>query len=153
MKSKVVLIVDGAYSKTRNVGGYGCILQYFIYDLENELYQLKKEHSFSATIEDTTNNRMELLAAIEGLKFIKIPCEVEIISDSTYVVNTINIWINKFVNDINRLNLDLMIELYKAIQKHKSVKAKWVRGHSDNILNERANKLAQIAAGTWRGKE
>jgi len=152
MKSKVILYSDGAYSRTRDVGSYGFIAQYLIYNPEHEIYQLKKEASFSKRVECTTNNRMELLAAIEGLNFIKKPSDVEIVSDATYVVNTINQWIYKFANDPNRLNLDLMKELLIAIKKHKSVKGIWVRGHNNHIPNERINEIVQREAGTWKGK-
>lgn len=152
MKSKVILYSDGAYSRIRDVGSYGFIAQYLVYNPEHDIYQLKKEASFSKRVENTTNNRMELLAAIEGLNFIKKPSDVEIVSDATYVVNSINLWINKFIKDPNRLNLDLMIELKKAIDKHKTVKAIWVRGHNNHIPNERINEIVQREAGTWKGK-
>lgn len=152
MKSKIVIHSDGAYSRSRNVGAYAFIAQYLVYNDEHDLFQLKKESSFSQMVENTTNNRMELLAVIEALKFIKKPCEVEIISDATYVVNTVNIWINKFANEPNRLNLDLMKELHTQINRHKNVKAIWVRGHNNDPRNERVNELAQKAAGTWRGR-
>ena len=152
MNSKVLLITDGAYSRKRNVGGYAFLVQYLVYNKEYELYELKKESSFAKQIINTTNNRMELQGAIDGLNYLKHPCNVEILSDATYLVNTVNSWITSFIKDPKRLNHDLMILLYEAIKKHKSVKATWVRGHSDNMLNEIVNELAQKAAGTWRGK-
>lgn len=152
MNSKVILYTDGAYSRLRDVGSYGFIAQYLIYNKQHELYELKKEASFSKRIEGTTNNRMELLAAIEGINFVKKPSHIEVISDATYVVNTINIWLEKFIKDPNRLNGDLMKELHQAVKKHKSVKGVWVRGHNNHIPNERINELVQREAGTWKGR-
>ncbi len=152
IEKKVIIYSDGAYSRLRDVGSYGFIAQYLIYNKEHELYELKKEASFSKKVEVTTNNRMELLAAIEGINFIKRPSHIEVISDATYVVNTLNGWLEKFVKDPNRLNLDLMKELYQAVKKHKSVKGIWVRGHSNHIPNERINEIVQREAGTWKGK-
>lgn len=154
MKNKIRIYTDGAYSRLRNIGGYAFIIQYLIYNHEHELYQLKKEASFSSTVISTTNNRMELQAAIDGLNFLKKPCseEIEIVTDATYLSETINKWITSFIRDPKRLNHDLMIQLYDAMKRHRHVKAKWVRGHSTDILNQRVNELAQKAAGTWKGK-
>lgn len=150
--NKVELFTDGAYSRLRNVGGYAYILQYLKWDIENEEYRLIKEKQHSAEVINTTSNRMEILAAIEGLNALTKPCIVEIISDATYVTNTVNLWITSFIKDPSRLNYDLMIQLYEAIKKHKNVTATWVRGHSNNVRNDRANELAQKAANTWKGK-
>lgn len=152
MESKVLIFTDGAFSRLRNIGSFAFIIQYLTYNKELEEYQLIKEASVAEKVISTTNNRCELLAAIEGLNYLKKPCNIEIISDSTYVVDTINKWINSFVKDPMRLNHDLMLKLYKAIQRHKSVTAKWVRGHSNDIRNQRVNELAQKCAGTWKGK-
>jgi ribonuclease HI len=152
-KTKIIIYTDGAYSRLRNVGAYAFIVQYLVYNSEHEEYELKKENSFSKEVVSTTNNRMELQAVIDALNYLKRPCDnVEIISDATYVVDTVNRWINSFVKDPKRLNHDLMLELHKAIRRHKSVTAKWVKGHSKDIRNQRVNELAQKAAGTWKGK-
>jgi ribonuclease HI len=150
--NKVEIVTDGAYSKKRNIGGYAYILQFLKYDFENEEYRLVKEKQFSEQVIDTTSNRMEILAAIKGLNALTRPCIVEIFSDATYLTNTINLWITSFIKDRNRLNYDLMTQLYDAIKKHKSVKATWIKGHSNNVRNDRANELAQKAAETWKGK-
>lgn len=152
MNPRLVIYSDGAYSRLRNVGSYAFIVQYLVFNKEHEEYQLIKEASVAKEVVSTTNNRCELLGAIEGLKFLKHPCDVEIISDATYVVDTINKWLPNFIKDPTRLNHDLMIELHKAIKQHKSVKATWVRGHSSDIRNQRVNELAQRAAGTYKGK-
>lgn len=151
-KPKVIIYTDGAYSRLRNVGAYAFIVQYLIYNKEHEEYELKKEASVANEVVSTTNNRMELQAAIEGLKYIKRPCDVEIISDATYLVDTINKWLPNFIKDPTRLNHDLMVQLHLEVKKHKNVEAKWVRGHSTDIRNQRVNELAQKAAGTWKGK-
>lgn len=152
-KSKILIYTDGAYSRLRNVGGYAFIIQYLVYNKEHDLYELKKENNFSKEVISTTNNRMELQAVIDALNYLKKPCsDVEIVSDATYVVDTINKWITSFVKDPKRLNHDLMFALYQAIQRHGKVTARWVRGHSKDIINQRVNELAQKAAGTWKGK-
>lgn len=150
--NKVELITDGAYSRLRNVGGYAFILQFLKWDEEVEEYRLIKEKQFSAQVVGTTSNRMEILAAIEGLNALTRPCIVEIVSDATYLVDTINKWLPSFIKDPTRANFDLMVELYKAKARHKSVKAFWVKGHSNFVPNDRANELAQKAAETWKGK-
>lgn len=150
-QSKVIIFSDGAYSRSRNVGAYAYIMQFLKWNKELELYELIKETSGYETITSTTNNRVELLAVIRGLQVIKKPCElIEVVSDSTYVVNTINKWINSFILDRQRLNLDLMLELHKEMRKHKNVNGIWVRGHSGNTINERVDQLAKKAAGTWK---
>jgi len=151
MKSKTVLYSDGGYSRKNNLGGWAYIAQYLVWNNEYELFELKKESNGSGTINDTTSNRCELIAAIEGLKFIKKPCEIELVSDSTYVVNTINRWITSFVKDKTRLNHDLMLQLFDAMKFHKKVNATWVRGHDKCLEHNRCDILAQQAAGTYRG--
>lgn len=153
MNSKIVIFTDGGYSRKNNIGGWAFIAQYQVWNNEHKMFELKKEASGSGTVENTTSNRMELLASIEALKFIKKPYEIEIISDSTYVVDTINKWISSFVkNDETRKNHDLMILLNTAIKFHKKVKAIWVRGHDKCIEHNRCDVLAQQAAGTYKGK-
>lgn len=148
---QVLIFTDGAYSRRRDIGAWGFIIQYLTFNKEHEEYELIKEASLSGRVISTTNNRMELQAAVEGLNYLKRSCYVEIISDSTYVVNTINKWITSFVKNQARLNHDIMLELHKAIQKHKLVQAKWVRGHSTDMRNQRVNELVQKTAGTWKG--
>lgn len=152
LPNKVEIVTDGAYSRLRNVGGYAYILQFLKWDIEHEEYRLIKEKQHSEEVIGTTSNRMEILAAIKGLNALTRPCVVEIISDATYLVDTINKWLPSFIKDPQRANHDLMIELHKAKSKHKNVTAVWVRGHSNNVRNDRVNELAQKAAGTWKGK-
>ena len=150
---KLIIFTDGAFSRKTNTGGWAFIAQYQIWNQECELYQLIKEKCNSGTVSNTTSNRMELVGCIEGLKYLKRPCNVEIYSDSTYVVNTINKWLQDFVTQKDRLNLDLMIDLYSIVKYHKSVKATWVRGHADCLEHNRVDVLAQKAAGTYKGKD
>ena len=95
--------------------------------------------------ESTTNNRMELMGIVEGLFYFTEPCEIQIISDSTYCVNSINKWIknwqrNNWVkNDGEKVkNADLMELIYEKINFH-NVTAKWVKGHNGNHYNEIAD--------------
>ena len=135
---KVKLYTDGACSGNPGKGGYGAILIYNGIEKEISGYE-----------EDTTNNRMELLAAIEGLKCLKFPCEVELYSDSSYLVNAfLNGWIynwkrNNWVkNDKQEVkNIDLWQKLLELTKVHNINFIK-VKGHSDNEYNNRCDKLA-----------
>lgn len=122
-------------------GGWGSILIY---------QNIKKE--ISGGKKDTTNNIMEITAVIEGLKLLKHECEVEIYSDSAYVVNAFN---NKWIygwmkNDWKTSsketvkNKELWQELYNLTKKH-TVKFIKVKGHSDNEFNNKCDKLAREA--------
>lgn len=96
----------------------------------------------------TTNNRQELYAVIETLKYFKDPIKITIVSDSQYVVNSINgkhcyKWIKD--NDLSKKNLDLWFELIELLDKH-DVTLKWVKGHNDDPKNEYADLLAQHAS-------
>ncbi|MBE7091691.1 MAG: ribonuclease HI [Clostridiales bacterium] len=137
---KVTIYTDGACSGNPGVGGWGAILFY------NEF---KKE--ISGYCDLTTNNRMELTAAIEALNLLKEPCEVDLYSDSAYLVNAFNEkWIygwkkkdfKKGENDIP--NKDLWQILYDNHNKHKINFIK-VKGHADNEFNNRCDKLATDA--------
>lgn len=90
---------------------------------------------FSGIEENSTNNRMEIMAAIGVLEAIKVPCDVTIYSDSTYLVNTV------MRNWKKKANLDLWERLYKLLDFH-SVSMEWVRGHGSNSGNARADELA-----------
>ena len=141
MKKTVTLYTDGACSGNPGLGGYGGILIY------NEI---KKEYSGSEL--QTTNNRMEVLAVIVGLKQLKYPCKVEIYSDSAYTVNAfVNGWIYawkksgwKKADGKAVSNIDLWVELYSLSQTHEITFHK-VAGHADNELNNRCDELARKA--------
>ena len=107
------------------------------------------EKVISGREEDTTNNRMELLAVIKGLSALKEPCEVNVYSDSQYVTDAFNQdWINawqangwKTAGKKAVKNVDLWQELLNLINKHKVVFIK-VKGHADNEYNNRCDKIA-----------
>ena len=141
MKKTVTLYTDGACSGNPGLGGYGGILIY---------NDIKKEYSGSEL--QTTNNRMEVLAVIVGLKQLKYPCKVEIYSDSAYTVNAfVNGWIYawkksgwKKADGKAVSNVDLWEELYSLSQTHEITFHK-VAGHADNELNNRCDELARKA--------
>lgn len=136
---KVTIYTDGACSGNPGKGGWGAILIYG--DAVKEI---------SGGEDNTTNNRMELKAVIEALKALKSPCDVEIYSDSAYVVNAftqkwIDNWIKnnwKTADKKSVKNVDLWQELLVLIKTH-NVTFKKVKGHSDDELNERCDKLAK----------
>ncbi len=138
---KVIIYTDGACSGNPGPGGWGAILMY----KEN-----KKE--IAGGKEDTTNNVMELTAVIEGLKALKFPCEVELYSDSAYVVNAFDKgWIDNWVKNNWKTagkepvkNQELWQELYDLTKIHKVTFHK-VKGHSDNEFNNRCDELARNA--------
>ena len=138
---KVTIYTDGACSGNPGPGGWGAILMFN--DIKKEIYGSKKE---------TTNNIMELTAALEALKLLKYPCEVTLYSDSAYLVNGfINGWIynwkkNNWITSSKEpvKNKELWEELYKMTQIHKIQFVK-VKGHSDNEYNNRCDDLARNA--------
>jgi len=133
---KITLFSDGSALGNPGPGGYGTILRY-----------KDKEREISGYEEHTTNNRMELRGVIEGLKALKEPCEVEIVSDSSYVVKGINEWLGGWIKrDFKKVkNPDLWRE-YIEVSKPHSIAAKWVRGHNGHSENERCDLLAKEAA-------
>lgn len=140
---KVKIYTDGsARSNPNGPGGYGTILQY----VDNNGVLHEKE--LSAGYKQTTNNRMEIMAAIAGLEALNRPCDVEIYSDSQYVVNTfaqhwMDGWIKKNFKGVK--NVDLWKRMLKAKEQH-NVTFIWVRGHAGHPENERCDKLATTAA-------
>jgi ribonuclease HI len=117
----------------------------------------RHREELSGSEPSTTNNRMELTAAIEGLEFLAPGQEVLVISDSKYVVTGITQWCPKWRSqDWMRkerngkrspvLNVDLWQALLSAVERHKRVDFRWVRGHNGTELNERADELAGAAA-------
>ena len=136
---KVILYTDGACSENPGVGGWAFVLQY---------KNTQKKVAGGELL--TTNNRMELKAVIEGLKALKEPCDVEVYSDSAYVVNAFqNDWIvswqlNNWKNSQKKevLNRDLWEELDRLSQIHKITWVK-VKGHADNEYNNRCDELAR----------
>jgi ribonuclease HI len=140
-KSKVVeLFADGACSGNPGPGGYGAILRYG-----------ETVREISGCEPRTTNNRMELRAIIEGLRLLKRPCRVRVVTDSNYVVKGMTQWIRGWVakNWINSekkpvLNKDLWEDLL-ALSSIHSLEWQWVRGHRGHKENERCDELARNA--------
>ena len=138
---KYKIYTDGACSGNPGPGGWGAV----IFDQDD------KQKNISGSEKNTTNNRMELLAAIMSLKKIKSNSEVIIFTDSTYVKNGITEWMknwkkNGWKNSSKKpvKNKDLWIKLDKLC-KANSVSWKWVKGHSTNEFNNLADELATKA--------
>ena len=146
MKKRVTIHTDGACVGNPGPGGYGAVVQLGRH--RNEL---------SGGFSRTTNNRMELLAVIEGLKILTEPCAVTLYSDSKYIVDAVNKgWAKRWkANGWRRnrkdkaLNPDLWGRLLELLDYH-DVEVRWVRGHSGNPGNERADELA-VAASRGNG--
>ena len=129
---KVTIYTDGACSGNPGPGGWGAVLIYG--DTEKDI---------SGFAPETTNNRMELMAAIEALETLKAPCEVNLYTDSSYVKDGITKWIHNWKSkEFKKVkNPDLWQKLDAAASRHK-ITWHWVRGHDGNVMNERADKLA-----------
>ena len=145
---KVTIYTDGsARGNPDGPGGYGAVLQSI--DPKGILH----ERELSAGYERTTNNRMELMAAIVALEALNRPCEVTLYSDSQYLVKAfqehwIDAWIKKgWKRGKNEpvKNVDLWKRLLRVKEKHQ-VKFVWVKGHDGHEMNERCDKLATMAA-------
>ncbi|MDD3368325.1 MAG: ribonuclease HI [Lachnospiraceae bacterium] len=145
---KVKIFSDGsARGNPDGPGGFGTVLQYV--DSQGNLH----EREYSAGFKKTTNNRMELLGAITGLEALTKPCEVEIISDSKYLVDAFNqhwmdSWLKKNWKTAGNKpvkNVDLWKRLLTAMEIHQ-VTFTWVKGHVGHAENERCDKLATTAA-------
>lgn len=138
---KVTIYTDGACSGNPGPGGWGSVLIYG--EAKKEISGAKKE---------TTNNEMEITAVLEALKVLKEPCEVDVYSDSAYVVNTFEKgWIDNWVKSGWKTaskdpvkNVELWKELLELMKKHNVTFHK-VKGHSDNELNNRCDELATSA--------
>ncbi len=134
---KYICYTDGSYQSSLNAGGWSSIILDENEHLITRLYQ-------GAT--HTTNNRMELRAVIETLKYFKEPSSLIIISDSQYVINgmlSARKWIEN--NDLSKKNLDLWFELVELLDIH-SVEMQWTKGHVGNKWNEEADKWCTFAA-------
>ena len=136
--TRVVVFTDGACSGNPGPGGWGAILTFG---------ETQKELKGGETL--TTNNRMELMAAISALEAMKRPCVVELHTDSQYVKNGITSWIHNWKRNGWRTadkkpvkNEDLWKRLDEALAIHK-VDWRWVKGHAGHEMNERADALAR----------
>ena len=142
---KVYIYSDGSSLGNPGPGGWGTVLKY---------NNVTKEISGGDPY--TTNNKMELQGAIEGLKLLKEPCEVELISDSKYVVQAINEWLKNWIKNNWKTaskkpvkNIELWKQYISVSQQH-TVKAIWVKGHAGHIENERCDSLARQEAEKLR---
>ncbi len=134
----IEIFCDGACSGNPGPGGYGAILRYG-----------GRVKELSGGAGETTNNRMEMMAAIEALRQLKRPCQVSITTDSQYLVKGMTEWIAGWQRKGWRnskkepvVNKDLW-ELLLALTKPHSVHWKWVRGHAGHVENERCDQLAR----------
>ncbi len=144
-KKTVRLYTDGACSGNPGPGGWGAILRYG--DVEKEL---------SGGAPDTTNNRMELTAAIRGLEALREPCRVVLTSDSKYLVDAVTKrWLYGWRRKGWRrtggpvLNVDLWQELLPLLERH-DVEMVWVKGHAGHPENERCDRLAVAQIEAFR---
>lgn len=143
MKS-VTMYTDGACSGNPGPGGYETVIIYGDCSLQ-----------ISKGYKNTTNNRMELMAVIDGLKSLLEPCRVSVYSDSKYIVDAINKgWLSNWINhnwiksdDKPVLNTDLWKYLVDLMKVHL-VTYNWVKGHADNEYNNLCDKLAVMACSS-----
>ena len=140
-KKQVTIFTDGACKGNPGPGGWGVLLRMGAHEKE-----------MSGGQEDTTNNRMELMAAIRGLEELNQSCVVDLYSDSKYVIDGITKWIHGWhkrgwVNAAKKpvANADLWRELWDATGRHE-VTWHWVKGHSGHAENERVDQLASDEA-------
>ena len=139
-KSFVTIYTDGACSGNPGPGGYGAILKYG--DVTREISGCEK---------NTTNNRMELMAAIAALRQVKRPCKIKIVTDSNYMVKGMTQWVAGWIKKNWKntqkkpvLNRDLWEELVTLCRQHQ-IEWHWVRGHQGHPENERCDQLAKEA--------
>ena len=130
---------DGSYQASIKRGGWSSII------LDESGVVVAELHNGNT---HTSNNRMEIRAVLETLKYFKEPSDITIVSDSMYVVNTIKEgWARKWFDekDYSKSNLDLWFEILDYLDFHK-VTMEWVKGHANNKWNERADELCVFAA-------
>ena len=138
---KISLFCDGSSLGNPGFGGYCAILRYG-----------DNERIVSGAQADATNNQMELMAVIKGLEALKEPCEVHIISDSSYVVKGINEWLANWVKkNFAKVKNPELWEYYLKVAKTHKIKATWVRGHDGHIENERCDEIAKNEATQLKG--
>jgi len=140
---QVEIFTDGACSGNPGPGGWGTLLRY-----------QGKEKEMSGGESETTNNRMEMMAVIQGLEHLKQPCQVHIVTDSKYVMDGVEKWMHNWKRNDWRTankkpvkNKDLWERLDKALSQHDS-RWTWVKGHQGHAENERVDELARTAIPT-----
>ncbi|MFW5714462.1 MAG: ribonuclease HI [Brevefilum sp.] len=135
----VTIYTDGACQGNPGPGGWGAILRYG-----------RHEKELSGGEKDTTNNRMELRAALEALRSLNESCQVILFTDSEYLKKGITEWLanwkrrNWHRKGGKLANVDLWMKLDEEISRHQ-IRWRWVRGHAGNVMNERVDKLARKA--------
>jgi ribonuclease HI len=146
-ESKVIIHTDGACSGNPGPGGWGAVLQY-----NGTIRELKGGDPL------TTNNRMELTAAIEALNALKRPCAVELHTDSQYVKNGLTGWIHSWKRNGWKTadrkpvkNVELWQALDAAVARHR-IDWRWVKGHHGDVFNERADALANEGMAPFKKK-
>ncbi len=144
-KKNIIIYTDGACIGNPGLGGWGAI----IINQDNE----KK---ISGGSQLTTNNRMEMQAVVEALKFIKTASSITLYTDSKYIINGISSWIYKWKknnwtssNKKPIKNIDLWIIIDSFTSKH-TIEWKWIKGHSGDYYNEEVDKLARAEAEKFR---
>lgn len=140
---KVIIYTDGCCKGNPGYGGWGAILK----------YRFKTKEIFGGE-SNTTNNRMELLATIKALTLLKFSCEVDLYTDSKYVQKGVNIWLDEWIKfgwKTSRKkvvkNKDLW-QLLDSLRNKHQIKWYWIKGHSGNLLNDQADKLANKGVST-----
>jgi ribonuclease HI len=147
MTRRVKIWTDGACSGNPGPGGYGAILRFG-----------EREKELSGGEPATTNNRMELMAAIVALEALTRPCEVDLHTDSQYVRNGVTQWLAgwkargwKTADRKPVKNVELWRRLEEAFERHE-VAWHWVKGHAGDEMNERADALARAGMAPFLGK-
>jgi len=137
----VTIFTDGACKGNPGPGGWGAVIR-----------MGAKEKDISGGERESTNNRMELMAAIRALQALTKPCRVTLTTDSNYVKDGITKWIHGWLRNGWRTasrqpvkNADLWQELLEAVKPHR-IEWCWVKGHAGHVDNERADRLASAAA-------
>jgi ribonuclease HI len=148
---KVTLFCDGSCLGNPGPGGWAALLV-VVKDGK------KKEKMLTGGAPQTTNNRMELTAPIEGLRALKRPCEVDVVTDSSYVVKGMTEWIRGWIakgwkNSQKKPveNKELWEALLDASSAHK-VTWRWVKGHAGHVENERVDVAAREVAAVYKAQ-
>ena len=147
-EEKVYLYTDGACSGNPGPGGWACLLKY-----------KDKAKEISGGAGKTTNNQMELTAVIEGLSLLKKPCEVELFTDSKYVLEGATKWLTGWIqkgwkktNKKPVLNRELWEKLIPLLKKH-TLNWYWVKGHAGHPENERVDTMACLQRDNFANRQ
>ncbi|WP_263833932.1 ribonuclease HI [Sulfurospirillum oryzae] len=133
---KISLFCDGSSLGNPGAGGYCAILRFGAV-----------ERIVSGGMANATNNQMELLAVIEGLAALKEPCDVTLISDSSYVIKGINEWLEGWKRkDFAKVKNPELWQRYVEVSKNHKVHGIWVRGHDGHVENEMCDRIAKEEA-------